>query len=232
LPARVSLRDAVAALRKVYGAPPPPLSDDPFQLILWEQIGYLASDETRATAFEALRKQVGLAPAKVFGAPAAKLAAVSRLGGGVAVEERADRMRASAEQVLARWGGDLRAVLALPVDQARKALAKFPMIGEPGADKILSLTGAASIVALDSNALRVLQRLGLADEAKDYRTSYRSAQVAVSKQLPTTRDGRIAAGYLLRRHGQEVCRRTAPECPRCPLAPRCEYVQSSARRRK
>jgi endonuclease III len=223
LPARVSLGDATAVLRKVYGAPPPPISDDPFELILWEQIGYLASDETRAKAFEALRKQVGVTPSKILAASQSKLAAIARLGGGIAVEERAARMRTSAELVMTAWDGDLAACLRLPVDKARKALGKFPMIGEPGADKILAITGTARVLPLDSNALRVVQRLGFAAETKDYRASYREAQTALARQLPKSVKAILAAGHLLRQHGQELCKRAAPDCPSCPLVKVCPW---------
>ena len=117
--------------------------------------------------------------------------------------------------------GDLKRTLELDTACARKALAKFPMIGEPGADKILAFSGTAPILALDSNALRTLQRLGLAPAAKDYKTSYRQAQDAPAGQLPKGQASLIEAAQLLRQHGQELCRRTKPDCTRCPLQEHC-----------
>jgi endonuclease III len=35
----------------------------------------------------------------------------------------------------------------------------------------------------------------------------------------------IQAHLLLRRHGQELCRRSEPTCDNCPLAADCEYCQ-------
>jgi endonuclease III len=95
------------------------------------------------------------------------------------------------------------------------------MIGEPGADRILAITGAARLLPIDSNALRVLQRLRLAPEAKDYRTSYRMARTAVSGQLPRSQEAILEGGELLRMHGQELCRRSTPSCPDCPLRSAC-----------
>jgi endonuclease III len=129
-------------------------------------------------------------------------------------------MRRTAEIVTKRWQGDLRAALALPLDQARRALTAFPMIGEPGADKILVFARAARQLALDSNALRVLQRLGLTTEAKDYRATYRSARATLAPQLPNDPDWLIAASQLLRRHGQTLCKRV-PDCTACPLRMKC-----------
>ena len=140
-------------------------------------------------------------------------------------------LRESAELVLGRWDGDLRAALRGPFPQARRALARFPMIGEPGADKILVITKRARLLPLDSNGLRVLARLGLISEGEDYRTTYRRAQEALAASLPTNHRWLISAYALPRRHGQELCRRRVPLCSRCPLRMRCPsstYVQSGA----
>ena len=217
----LSLRSVISKLRRHYGRPSPPISRDPFHLILWEQVGYLVSDIQRRRAFSALRTEVGLQPAALLATPSAKLEAIARLGGPIAVRLRASRLRESAELVLGRWDGDLRVALRLPLPQARRALAQFPMIGEPGADKILVFTKRARLLPLDSNALRVLLRLGLTRDAKDYRSAYRRAQESLAPALPNDHNWLISAYGLLRLHGQELCRRSAPMCSRCPLRARC-----------
>jgi endonuclease-3 len=217
----LSLRPAVAMLRRHYGTPSPPISRDPFHLVLWEQVAYLVPDRQRRRAFAALRTEVGLRPSAILAAPAATLEKITRLGGPIAARLRASRLRKSAELVLDRWNGDLRASLRLPVAQARRALARFPMIGEPGADKILVFTKRARLLPLDSNALRVLGRLGLIVAAGDYRSTYRGAQETLASALPAKHEWMISAYSLLRQHGQQLCRRSAPACDGCPLRVRC-----------
>jgi len=172
-------------------------------------------------AFSALRRETGLRPARIVRASPQKLERIARLGGSIAARSRASRLRESAEIVIGRWGGDLRGALRLPFSQSRRALAEFAMIGEPGADKILAFTKRARLVPLDSNALRVVTRLGLATEERDYRSTYRRAQEVLARAIPRDSAWAIAAYGLLRRHGQELCRRRAPACERCPLAARC-----------
>jgi endonuclease III len=220
-PRSLSLSAVLRTLRAYYGKPPAPITTDPFRLILWEQVAYLVPDARRRGAYAGLRSRVGLTPAAILAASPATLQEITRLGGPIAVPARAARLRHSAELVLGRWDGNLRRALRLPLAQARRALAAFPMIGEPGADKILVITGTARLLPLDSNGLRVCQRLGLAREAKDYRTAYREAQAVLAPQLPRTREALVSGYSLLRQHGQELCRRTAPRCPECPLRPRC-----------
>ena len=217
----LSLRSVVTTLRRHYGEPARPVSRDPFHLVLWEQVGYLVPDAQRRRAFAALRTTVGLHPTAIVAAPPSKLETIARLGGSIAVRVRASRLRESAELVLGRWDGDLRTALRLPTPQARRALAQFPMIGEPGADKILVIAGKARLLPLDSNGLRVLARLGLTREAKNYRTTYRRAQEALAAALPKDRDWLVSAYGLLRVHGQELCRRTAPVCRLCPFRVPC-----------
>src|SRR2546426_12509444 len=48
--------------------------------------------------------------------------------------------------------------------EARKILKRFPGIGDPGADKILLFCRGGQGLGPDSNALRVLVRLGRSEE--------------------------------------------------------------------
>jgi endonuclease III len=216
------LRDAISALRTHYGSPKPPVSTDPFELVLHENLAYLASDEKRLAALNALRRNVGTTPRAILVATMAALVRVCRVG-GIYAELRAERLRRSAEIVVTEFDGDLRNVLRLPQREARKALKRFPAIGEPGADKILLFTGTYPVLAPDSNGLRVLTRLGLAREESSYAATYRLALTAIAQESGNDCRGLVAAHQLLRRHGQELCRRTQPECERCPLRASCDY---------
>jgi len=113
----------------------------------------------------------------------------------------------------------------VPLPKARKALQKFPGIGEPGAEKILLFSKTYPVLALESNGLRVLVRLGFGEEKKNYATTYRLVQKAVGEGLDNDYTWLIQAHLLLRRLGQELCRRSEPMCDRCPLAADCAYYQ-------
>ena len=81
------------------------------------------------------------------------------------------------------------------------------------------------LLALESNGLRVLVRLGFAEELKNYSATYRAAQEAVKDQWKEDCDWLIGAHQLLRQHGQESCRRSEPLCNACPLTSRCRYFR-------
>jgi endonuclease III len=224
-----SLAVIVTELRKFYGCPKPPKIADALELILWENIAYLADDDKRAAAFTALKKRVGTSPDQILKASQTELEEITRMG-GIVPELRAQRLRQIAETVRFLFKDDLAAELKKPLPQAKKSLKRFPTIGDPGAEKILMLTRSYPVLALESNGLRVLLRLGFAEEKKSYSASYRGVQQALAGQLPADYDGLIAAHQLLRQHGQELCKRSRPLCEAgCPLTAECRYYQSSAR---
>jgi len=221
--ASLTLARVVAILRKFYGDPEPPPVTDPFEQILWENVAYLADDQKRGRAFSGLRKTVGTSPEDILKAKPEKLLAVTRMG-GIVPELRAQRLRQCAEIVQILLKGKLDEVLDESLAQAKKTLRRFPTIGEPGAEKILMFAGKYPVLGLESNGLRVLLRLGFAQEQKNYAASYRAAQNALSDQLPEDCESLVAAHQLLRRHGQELCKRSRPLCDECPLRASCAFA--------
>jgi endonuclease III len=216
------LWDVVTKLEKHYGKSHPPLRD-PFELILYENIAYLASDDRREQAFRELKKRVGTRPADLLTARAEELAEIAAIG-GIFPALRARRLQESARLVRDEFGGDLGSALKkLHPARARKALKKFPTVGDPGADKILLFTGAVPVLALESNGLRVMVRLGFARDRKNYSAMYKDTQAALKDQTGTQCAPLIAAHQILKRHGQELCRRSTPRCEACPLQKDCPY---------
>src|SRR6185436_15437401 len=108
-----SLALIIAQLEKRYGTPEVPLSE-PFELILWENIGYLIDDEKRNKAFERLHKEVGLKPSDILSAPPERLVEIAKLG-GIHPEIRAQRLREIAHIAFNDFDGDLNQALKLPL---------------------------------------------------------------------------------------------------------------------
>ena len=214
----------VDGLKKFYGPPRPPEVTDPLSMILLENIAYLVSDERREKTFNVLRERVGLTPPEILMAHQETLLEVARLG-GMHPAARVEKLRRIAQISLQEFDGDLDGVLKQPPAKAKKSLKKFPGIGDPGAEKILLFSRTHPILALDSNGLRVLLRLGYGEERKSYASTYRSAQEAVEGESKKDFDWLIAAHQLLRRHGQELCKTNTPICPPCPLKKYCVYYK-------
>ena len=218
MPPRLPIADVVARLKTAGGVPRSPPAGTPFEQVLYDVASYLVSDERRLEVHRRLAREVGLTPRAVLGAPRETLLAAVE-GGGMKPEMRADRVREAAE--VAEEIGDLDAAARAPLPKAVRTFARFPSIGVPGAEKILLFSGAHAVPALESNGLRTLERLGFAPAGRPYAATYRAVREALlaegEKDVPFWQ----RAHLLLRRHGQEVCRRSEPLCGICPLAPDC-----------
>jgi endonuclease III len=220
----LTLGKVVKLLREHYGAPTKPPTHDPFELILWENVAYLASPARRRKAFEQLKNLVGTAPEEILAADQSALERVT--AGGILKDTFAAKLRECARIALEKFGGDLGALIRGPVDKAKGALRSFPGIGEPGAEKILLFTGQQALLAPESNGLRVLVRLGLIREEKSYARTY-AASRDVARDLPMEPILMQEAHLLLQHHGQTLCKRAKPLCARCPLAPVCAYARAT-----
>lgn len=198
------LPDLLDRLATVGGPPGPIPAEDGWELVLRENVAYLADDATRDRCMAALRNSVGLEPAAILAASDQQLGAVVA---GPRPADRIERLRRCAElQVVgAPWHA-------------------YPGIGRPGVERIELFTGARAVLALDSNGLRVLYRLGYGELSRTYDSAYRSAQRAAAAELPADVAVLRRAHQLLRRHGQTICTRTAPGCPGCPLHDQCAAV--------
>ena len=219
--ATIALSKLVDKLQQHYGAPAPPPSTDPLELIIWENIAYLASDKRRAEAFAILKRTIGTRPDQILAAQHSALVAIGKAG--ILPDVSAEKLLSIAKIAYEEFDSDLSSVLKKPLPQAKRALKRFPSIGDPGAEKILLLTHSHPVMALDSNGLRVLCRVGFAEEQKNYSATYCLVQEAIHGQLPRDYDSLIRAHQLLRQHGQELCKRSKPRCTECPVRNGCNY---------
>jgi endonuclease III len=218
----LSLREAVKVLKKLYGPPTPLPTADPFELVLWENVAYLAAPARRREAFEQLKATVGTSPEGILSAKPPALARVT--AHGILKETFAAKVRECAHIAVAKFGGDLGAALRQAPTEAKRALKSFPGIGEPGAEKILLFAGREAVLAPESNGLRVLARLGLIREERSYSRMYSASRQAAKG---FSADPRVMqeAHLLLQHHGQTLCKRSLPLCGACPLARKCAHAR-------
>jgi endonuclease III len=211
---------------------------DPYEMIVYLNCGYPASDATCSKGFDALKREVGLSPKEILAAPKSKLVKLLRLG-GIVPELRADRLKEIARKVKAEFGSDLQAVLkgGVPSEKkltdkdirgAKKILQQFPVIGGPSAEKILLFSKLAPVAAVPSAFVEVPARLWFGKAGKNYTADYRAAREILSSGLAQTFEARQRAYLLLKKHGQQTCKRSHPKCEICPLTGQCAYIQLQA----
>lgn len=221
------LGDILDRLEGLYGAVESPPPKDPYEFVLFLNCGYPASDERCARGFDALKTAVGLHPAAILGMDDGALAEIMAPGGMIP-ELRAARLKQIARTVQGELGGDLRAALLADPARAKKRLTRFPTLGEPAAERILLFCGLAPEAAAPAGGLQVLTRLGLCEEGKDFAATYKAARAAIASGVAEDFAARRRAYLLLKTHGHELCKRSAPRCEPCPAKSGCAWFRSLA----
>lgn len=217
-------------LESFYGVQVPGSPVDPYLFLIWWHCGYPPSEERCNRGWEALTTAVGVGVSELAVARSSRLARALKAGGMVP-ELRAARLKSIARTVLEDYAGDLRAALvAVPADEARKRLRKFPGIGAPGADRILLFAGLEPVAAVPSGSPYVLVRIESGREGAKYTATYARAQQLIEARLPATLEARSRAYLLLQRHARELCKARNPKCGECPLTGSCRYFASVARK--
>jgi len=217
-----SIPEILERLEKFYGAQAPTWPTDPYAFLVWWHCGYPASDGACGRGWESLNKSVGVHPEEILSASTARLTKALEPGGMVP-ERRAMRLKQIAERVQTDYSGNLRGRLVGPVPEIRKMLKKFPNIADPGADRILLFGDIAPIAAVPSNCPHVLVRIQRGAERENYGVTYREAQQAIEAGVPSNFEARKRAFLLLKRHGQDLCKRTNPKCEVCPVGAACAF---------
>jgi len=223
---RVSICDVLDRLEEFYGPQEPTFPTEPHEFLVWWYCGYPASDAACSKGWADLTREVGIEPQKLLRAKPAKLSAALK-SGGMFPELRAERLKEVAMRVQDEFGGDLRAALVGPIPQARKKLKSFPSIADPGADRILLFGRISPIAAVPSNCVHVLDRILRTSESRNYSAAYRESQHALASELPETFAPRTRAYLLLKKHGQEICKRTKPRCEICPVRSQCAFFAAT-----
>ena len=232
------MNEVLDLLEKLYGPQKAVGPADPYEMILYLNSGYPATDASCSKGFDALKREIGLRPEELLAAPNARIAKLLRLG-GIVPEQRAARLHEIARKVKSEFGGNLKAELKKWVQEekhqtgkgihgAKKILREFPVIGEPSADKILLFSNLAPVAAVPSAFVEVPARLWFGKAGKNYAADYRAARDILSSGLPETFAARQRAYLLLKKHGQQTCKRANPRCEVCPLIGHCAYIQLQA----
>ncbi len=211
------------SLEAFHGPQLPEWPTDPYQFLIWWHCGYPASDAACAKGWASLTSRFQPDPETLLTASTKELSETLKPGGMVP-ELRATRLKEIAERVQKEFGGDLSdALRRMPIAKARTALKKFPGIADPGADRILLFAGIAPLPAVPSNCPHVLLRIKLGYEPEKYAETYSEARKMIADGVAEKPDARCRAYLLLRRHGQEICKRTNPKCAVCPVAASCAF---------
>ncbi len=139
-------------------------------------------------------------------------------------EQKAVQLKASLEQITARYGSLTLDFLAkYRTDKIRTWLEQFPGVGPKTSAAVVNFsTLRRRALCVDSHHLRVTQRLGLTPRADAATTEER-----LMRLVPETWTAEMLDEHhqLIKQLGQTICTFAEPKCGECPLLKICPYGQ-------
>jgi len=195
--------------------------EGPFEIIVSAILTQQTTWTNVEKALANLREAGALSPDGLWAIEERDLARMLRPSGYFNAKAR--KLKAFADLLHERFGGNLRAMLARPARELRTLLLATHGIGPETADSILLYAAGRPVFVIDTYTRRLFSRLGIEPNSH----KYDGWQTLFMESLPA--DAQLFNDYhaLIVRHGKEVCR-TAPRCGACPLAQVCATGQRIA----
>jgi Predicted EndoIII-related endonuclease len=192
------------------------LGEGAFPVLVSVILSQNTNDRNSIKAFLTLRERVGVRLEDILGASVEDIARAIRVAG--LWRQKAETIKRVAEHV-ARLGGEDFLLREDPF-RVREELLKVKGVGFKTVDVFLSVVRRAPVFAVDTHAMRIALRWGLA-RRRDY--------MEVSRALLDYFGAERAeeAHRLLIALGRRVCKARNPRCWECPLA---SYCPSSSKR--
>ena len=187
--------------------------DSPFEFMIGAVLVQNTAWRNVERAIANLREAGVLEPQALYALPPEELAELIRPAGYFQV--KAKRLRNLLKYLMEEHGGSLEAMFRTDLATLRVQLLAIHGIGPETADAIILYAGGLPTFVVDTYAHRVLARHGWIG----YDADYQEIKDYFESSLPA--DAPLYNEYhaLLVRVGKVYCRRAAPKCEQCPLAP-------------
>ncbi len=205
--------EIIEILDDYYGEPQWRPHHDAMSELVLTLLSQNTSDTNSGRAFSRLLQRFPTWQA-VADAPLEEIEDAIRPGG--LAPTKAPRLKAMLLEIRDRTGSfDLSLLETMPLPEAREWLRTLPAVGPKTAACVLLFGLGRPGLPVDTHVHRVSIRLGLVD----VKLTPEKAQAQLEAEVPEEDHYRFH--ILLIRHGRHLCTARAPNCPECPLQPRC-----------
>jgi endonuclease-3 len=186
---------------------------NPFETLIVTIISQNTADKNTARAFENLSKQFKIKPEVLANAKTNQIEECLKVAG--LYKNKAKTIKQISKIILEKFGGTLKPILSLPLEEARETLLRLPGVGPKTADVILLFSAEKPTIPVDTHVNRVSKRLGLAPTNGDYEIVRESLQ-----SLYNPKDY-LTVHILLILLGRNYCKARKPLCGKCPVSTLC-----------
>jgi endonuclease-3 len=206
-------RKAFAVLKRRYPVGNWTRNRHPFDVLVSIMVSQNSTDLVTARVMAELRRRGAVTPNRILRMRSASLVRVLQPAG--LARQKVPRIRAVAREVKRRYGSDLRKLLDMDTETARRALQELPGVGPKTADVWLSAVGGRDTMPIDTHIHRIARRWRLSPT-----TRYEDVTAALKALIPPRERG---VGHLrLIEFGRDICHARGPECDRCPVYELCD----------
>jgi len=189
-------------------------SRDPFSLLIATILSQNTNDRNSHRAFERLKENFPITPEALASLQPERLKPAIEVAGLSNIRSR--RIVEVSKAVVEKFGGDLKAILSLPLEEARSRLMSIDGVGPKTADVVMLFAGNRRVMPVDTNIFRVVDQVGFAKGR-----NYERTRLALERLIPPEKLHRMH--LLLIRLGREICKPRRPLCPICPINDLCDY---------
>jgi len=186
---------------------------NPFRTLVTTIISQNTADRNTVRAFENLSTRFEITPEALANAETSKIEEGLKVAG--LYRNKTRTIKQVSKIILERFQGDLKPILSMPFEEARKTLMGLPGVGPKTADVVLLFCAERPTIPVDTHVNRVSKRLALAPVNGDYE--------AVRESLQTLYNPKdyLALHVLLILLGRKYCKARNPLCKHCPLNTLC-----------
>ena len=201
-------------LRKAFQLPKWTISHrTPFETLIRTIISQNTADRNTARAFENLSKQFEITPEALAKAETSKIEEGLKVAG--LYRNKAKTIKQVSKIILKRFHGDLKPILSMSLEEARKTLLQLPGVGPKTADILLLFCAEKPTIPVDTHVNRVSKRLALDPVNGDYETVRESLQALYDPKEY------LSVHLLLILLGRKYCKARNPLCKECPVNELC-----------
>jgi endonuclease-3 len=188
-------------------------NQDPFKTLIVTVISQNTADRNTAKAFENLSKRFEITPEALANAKKSQIEECLKVAG--LYRNKARTIKQLSKIIHEKFHDNLRLILSLPFEEARKTLLQLPGVGPKTADVVLLFCAEKPTIPVDTHVNRVAKRLGLAPAKGNYEAIRKSLQ-----SLYNPKDY-LAVHILLISLGRKYCKARNPLCNQCPVNTLC-----------
>ncbi len=189
----------------------------PFEVLISTVLSQSTTVANERRGLEGLRSRFGAITARRL-ADASEAEIAKAIWHAGLARQKAPRIRRIAQRILAKHGGRLEEILALPTNRARAELMALPGVGPKTADVVLAMAGGHPTFPVDTHIARVARRWDLT-RAGDYE----SIRAALERWTPPEK--RKAWHLAIIAHGRRLCKARNPRCDDCPVRQDCDWYR-------